>query len=69
MTPNTKPKYELYIPKTKDDRERALLPTLIYAGDIYEQVKVQIIVLGWWKWGIALKRVVNTKPITKDKGL
>ena len=55
----SKPKYEIYIPKSKDDPERAITPVLMYATKSNEYIKVSILTLGWWKWGIAIKRVVE----------
>lgn len=52
-------KYEIYIPKSKEDRERAVLPTIVYGSDGNQHIKVSIIALGWWKWGIALKRTTQ----------
>lgn len=36
------------------DRERAVLPTLIYAGMRSPADLITIFGLGWWKWGIRL---------------
>lgn len=53
-------KYKIFIPNDGGrDKERAVLPTLIYAHDKNSHKKVSVLALGWWKWGIALKKVTE----------
>lgn len=40
------------------DRERAVLPTLIYAQHIYKighRASIRVIAVGWWAWGVRLR--------------
>lgn len=34
------------------DRERAVLPTIVYAAQRSGRDKIAIVGVGWWKWGV-----------------
>lgn len=36
------------------DPERAILPTIVYAGYRSRPDRIAVIGVGWWKWGIRL---------------
>lgn len=42
--------------KNTDDKERAVLPTLIYAADKNSIASSKAIAFGWWCWGVCVIR-------------
>lgn len=58
--------YEFYMPKAKDDPERAIFPTLMWVSGKNKYIKCQILILGWWRWGVALKRVAPNKELLRS---
>lgn len=34
------------------DKERAVLPAIVYAGNKYHKDIINVFGIGWWKWGI-----------------
>lgn len=42
----------------EEDKERAILPTLMFNSDRVDHISVWCIAIGWWKWGVGI--VVTT---------
>lgn len=51
-----------------EDRERAVLPTIVYASASNEFARGFIIAIGWWKWGVRATFIrIKATPNRKDK--
>lgn len=38
----------------KEDKERAVTPAIVYAGEKFGNDHISVVGIGWWKWGIRL---------------
>lgn len=45
-----------YANRDTKDRERAVLPTIIYGREKAGDITVTAIAIGWWAWGIGITR-------------
>jgi len=56
--------YKFFATDSKDDIERAVLPTLIVARKQEGMAVAHSIAIGWWRWGVGVIRtVINDRSL------